>query len=969
MTQTKTLYITKSNTVRQESTGTNKEGAGNSEYLFVGRAGTKDYDSYIYYSIPAGTWDQVGQIKRATLVMYSSDGQAEEAPFPLKPSERPKVAIRRLLDGFTEGTTPGTAFASDDWTVAAGDTATTVVVYPSQAADALNRFDITNIFCLMAPTSIKRPNGTAMCNGKANYGIGLFGTASTNENIALWGDEATDASLRPYIEFEYEYGQTIPRVLGSITPTGDTQFMTDFTGGFEDDRVTDTLAEAQVQIIAQSVACQSFPTTGLVTASGHTLTDGTRVVFTSLTGGAGISLDTKYTVYGVSGDTFKIKNDAGVQVKPTTTYTAATVGVPVYDSGWVACGSTEVANGVFSITPTGWSPVQNREYAWRARVKDNERQESLWTGTYDVRFTGSIPNAPIIGSPPVLSPIGGMEQYQFIVIYAGDDPLVTNVERVGMASYQIQMSTLPVSDPGWELPENLSWDTGRRAVLPDTSTVSVRYAGQSIDAGTYYWRARVWNESGATSPWAYSGSFDIDTPFVEEPGQQDVYRIRAKVPWRIVIRDMGVNRGPGDVIGIFENAKSIGASKMYNSPGELHFTLPVDHPQISILEPKQVHYAVEFYQGDGWREVFAGLLWDADATETDVVFYGVDYLGLFDFTYDENYIPSAPNRPAENGGSYYVTRGKNSIGYIVRDQLARAIALQNSPVGFISIAQSQGTLQRLFSETLTVYSTYEPTLSFVTGLLDSHRQGGGQRSRLEIKKSAGTYSVYLSENPGRERPDLCLRYGELVQGYRVVFFGNEWGTRMHAVGRDRNGTRVRYTSKTGSGIDESIWGRFAKLNFIDGVSDGNDLDRRSQQMATALGKLGRRLGVGIRVGALSPFDGYDICDYLPVQIHHGAVDTDAFGSGFWTVMGVAWEAGDQGEQSVVLTLLPREDSVAPSTDLIDLDPISPQLEWQVGWVQPDPLTNKSLYYLNQSTGTIYLRVSGGTAAQGITGDV
>ncbi|MBE0618412.1 MAG: hypothetical protein IH608_10870, partial [Proteobacteria bacterium] len=83
------------------------------------------------------------------------------------------------------------------------------------------------------------------------------------------------------------------------------------------------------------------------------------------------------------------------------------------------------------------------------------------------------------------------------------------------------------------------------------------------------------------STWTYK-SFVLTDDFEPDIEQVTDYRLRPHARWRIVIRAMGANRGPGATVAIFENAKSIGASIMYNSPGEFHFTLPVDDPQIAV---------------------------------------------------------------------------------------------------------------------------------------------------------------------------------------------------------------------------------------------------------------------------------------------------------------------------------------------------------------------------------------------------
>ncbi len=421
-------------------------------------------------------------------------------------------------------------------------------------------------------------------------------------------------------------------------------------------------------------------------------------------------------------------------------------------------------------------------------------------------------------------------------------------------------------------------------------------------------------------------------------------------------------RGPGNVVGILENAKSVGASIVYNSPGEAHFTIPVDHPFISVIEPKQVHYGIDFYTGDGWRETYAGLVWDYDATETSVVYPCIDYLALYDLVSDERYFPSDPDRSYTKGGSKYVNV---SIRTVVLDQLNRAKSLANSPVGFITV----GTVDAM-NELVTIWSTMQPVLSFVGGLLDSHRQGTGKKTRIQVRRTTGGgYEVIVQDDPGQIRENLRLQYGEIVQGYRVIPFGPDWASIVHGIGRTREGIRVLYKTASAPGIDPKVWGRIAKAIIIDNVSDEKDLERRTKQAAIQAGKLGKGMALALRHGFLKPRDGYDICDVFPIKIAHGAVDTDAFGSGYWVCVAVTWEAGDDASSSVVPTLMPREDTVSPDDDLVGSNNISTQAEWQLGWLPPNPTKATSKFWLDQATGIVYERDDDTLTALSVTGTV
>ena len=106
-------------------------------------------------------------------------------------------------------------------------------------------------------------------------------------------------------------------------------------------------------------------------------------------------------------------------------------------------------------------------------------------------------------------------------------------------------------------------------------------------------------------------------------------------------------------------------------------------------------------------------------------------------------------------------------------------------------------------------------------------------------------------------------------------------------------------------------------------------------------------------------DGWDICDSVPVRIQRGVVDTTRYGSGYWTIWGWTWQSYPDGHADMGLTILPREDTVPPSSDLI---PSKPILSKQDDWVvkagppvvdDPETFTGWPLTHVDSLTGHIY----------------
>jgi len=377
------------------------------------------------------------------------------------------------------------------------------------------------------------------------------------------------------------------------------------------------------------------------------------------------------------------------------------------------------------------------------------------------------------------------------------------------------------------------------------------------------------------------------------------------------------NRGPGDVLATIyhPNVHVAGASLLYNSPGEVHFTILVDDPNVWIPKPKRTHYSIEFWNGSAWEEIFAGLVWDMDATDTEVVFYGIDYLGLFQYVVDERFDPAAPEKP-EPGGSYYSRR---STKYMVQKLLQYAIDAQDSPVGFIKVGDISGEME--LSPVWSFYSTFGAILDTVVGLIDSHRAGTGIQTRISVVKIGTEYKVQIVNNPGQARDDLKLSYvpGGLIQGYRVIPFGPTWASRVNVISKDKKGLKINYESVSGA-ADQVEWGRVTMGPVFIETEDREDLIRRAHQAAVDAGSMGKNISVGLRTGSYRPLEGFDLCDWVPVDIRHGGINTlemdshvwgedgedpSTLASGYWMIRGVTWESYDDGHWVTGLSLFPK----------------------------------------------------------------
>lgn len=406
------------------------------------------------------------------------------------------------------------------------------------------------------------------------------------------------------------------------------------------------------------------------------------------------------------------------------------------------------------------------------------------------------------------------------------------------------------------------------------------------------------------------------------------------------------SRGPGDVIATFYHpaAHLCGASLNYNATGEMHFTLLVDDPNVPLIAPKQCHYAIEFLNlaTMEWEETFQGVVWDLDASDTEVVYTGIDYLGLLTTIVDERYDPNNFNRPVPQGSKYV----NMMISDIIRAHLSYSIGLANSWVNFLQI----GSIDEL-PEQVTLWSASQDTLSFILGLINSHRAGTGKNTRLYVTKGDdGVYRFNLDEDPGVNLDNLPVSYGQLAQGYHAIKFGKDWASRANLIGRamDPTSTIIRYASDD-SGVDQSVWGRIGGAFSVVYTADNNDLKRRVRQKALDDARLGKQLSIGLKLGSFCPLEGYNLCDCLPIAIDHGAVRTadwssDVFGqddpadpstvtTNYWSIFQLQWESYDDGHWMTSFGLWPVGGGRPLPPDAAEPDYNVPENSWGGdGWV-------------------------------------
>jgi len=601
-------------------------------------------------------------------------------------------------------------------------------------------------------------------------------------------------------------------------------------------------------------------------------------------------------------------------------------------------GSSEVQTGIFSVPLSLAAGVlkSQTDYEWDAATKDTSGVLGPYSAKRALRITSLVPNPP---TPSNVGNVDNLATQKFGGVYS--DP-----EGNPLSMFELQMQAgSGHTDAAFSDPSAFVWATGETIPTAEeiaNGIVARDYAGRPLGVGGYTYRIRFRDSTGNWSVWSYD-DWTLTVPYNIDPGNQPLVTQLARfAPIRIALYSVytdwptgttkAAGRGPGKLIGYLDDPVDLGASAFLNGGGEVYFSLPALHPYCPEIEPHRVHYQVQQYYGDRYRTLFAGLITDFDADAESVTFYGVDYLGLLqtavDERYDVNNAELAANM-AGGGGSKYSDK---TLDAIIKDQLLYHKNNPNSPVGFIS---ATGPITAL-AERATIYSTYAEALPFITGLIDSHKQGTGRECRFYARPLDTTFLTWewaVIDNWGRDRPNIRLEYGGLVNDFRVVALG-DFGTRVLAVGQKRGEVKVYRANSTG-GLDEASWGRRAKTAFFQDIVDQNDLQRRANENASVLAKIGKRLALALAADMLSPFDGWDLGDSINVDIERGVVYTPNYGSlGLWTIYGVEWRYARDGHTDMTLTVLPKKVATTAPIDLIpSVNPGIPN-DWQVGYGVP-----------------------------------
>jgi hypothetical protein len=870
MAVTKDIVADRSKQVRRDAGKTSGgAGCGNDTHMLVGQAGTLEYRSLVHF--PDNLWADIKQILKIELMVRIEDNSTH-----FSYSTRAKVRLGRAKAAWSAGSNGENVWTAGEyqWPAPAGLVEKDLPYNPVTLKiddEAWVSIDVTTLYREYVPTGILMPDGS----------LGLMTSNSQNLGIVFLGPGSPLDTRNRSIFYSFKASTTV---------------------------------RPRLRVTYDTVNHQPDAPTLLNPAT-------TNVTFNDQFEGQHSDPD----LDPMSARYIEVRE----KVSGKFVWNLA--------ANLQSAGPDEVVSGRFSVPlslTVGGGLKVGMTYQWRAATKDSKGAPTKWRATdgtnpsgADVATFSAWRDLLITSSAPSVVPtnvgsVSALASTNFGGAYS--DP-----EGNLLALFQIQMrpNEPTHADAAWADPAPNVWDTG--TTIPTSDEVASRliarpYGGKSLGVGAYTYRIRVQDSTGVWSAWAYD-DWALAVAFDTDPGNVTLTTQLARTaPVRVALYGMGTGRGPGKLIGYLDDPIDLGASAYLNGAGEMFFTLPALHPYCPSIEPHHVHYAVQQYYGDRYRTLFAGLVTDFDATADEMVVYGTDYLGLLQTAVDDRYDPGNADKAPPAGSKYT----EQTIDAVVRDQLTYHKGIANSPVGFITVGPITALVEKV-----TIYSTYSQCLPFVVGLIDSHKQGTGREARLYARPTNPQYTAWewaLVDNWGRDRKNIRLEYGGLITDFRVVALG-DFATRVMGVGQKRGEVKVYRATGTG-GLDEAQWGRRVQTRFYQDIIDQNDLQRRVNEEASQLAKIGKRMALALQADVLQPFDGWDIGDSIVVDIKRGVVDTSLYGSlGLWTIYGLEWHYSPDGHTDLTLTVLPKKVAGTAPSDLIPSINPGASRDWQVGY--------------------------------------
>jgi hypothetical protein len=358
----------------------------------------------------------------------------------------------------------------------------------------------------------------------------------------------------------------------------------------------------------------------------------------------------------------------------------------------------------------------------------------------------------------------------------------------------------------------------------------------------------------------------------------------------------GTGRGRGSLKATIKDAKYVGVSSYLNEGGEMFFTLPYNHPQISECQPLLRHYSVERFDEDDliYRTIGNGILQDYVATDDEVVFYGIDYMTVLNQTLTD---------PTAALGGATVTYDNKTLGYIVQAELSAARTATDSRLGFISV---ESTINAA-TTTYDIFTAGEPRTDFLRNVCAIAQEGLTTKvvfgNRIETD-STSYNKFFIDQNYSTAiNNKLTLSYGANIK--RFSYTPNFKSLRTKALLISTNqflAASSRVWSSTATSTLIPTYGVIERLDIQqDVVSSASATKKAAQNLYESSPEKLKEITLSLVDDSVVPYKDYQLGDDIRVIINRGPVSINTN----LTLRGQQWIGREDGSESLTFDFYNR----------------------------------------------------------------
>ena len=396
---------------------------------------------------------------------------------------------------------------------------------------------------------------------------------------------------------------------------------------------------------------------------------------------------------------------------------------------------------------------------------------------------------------------------------------------------------------------------------------------------------------------------------------RDTVKVYNQTLYRVILWDMTSTKARNTIRAIIHDAKNIGVSSYLNEGGEIFFTLPYNHPQISECVPLERHYRIDRFDDEDGRYITLGqgILEDYEASPDETVFYGLDYMMVLTKTI------TTPTTSAT------VTYDNQTFQNIYIDQMTQVVNQTDSRLGFIKFrANTTGWTHTtnaplVINAATTTYDIFtggESRGVFLTNVANIAMAGTTNKVVFgnPLESETETYNTFFCDMnwAPTKNNDLVLEYGSNIKSFSYSPNFRSLITRALVIA----------TSVFNNTVPSKIWSSPATSNnaptstygIIEAVFAEQDLVSQAESDAKAQYRLYqsspekiKMISVAITDGSIIPYKNYSLGDDIKVRIIRGNVNIDTY----LTLRGQRYLASTDGVEQLWFDFFPRDTASFP----------------------------------------------------------